>query len=112
MGGIGAMIAAGFVRNGARVYIASRKDTSPFAAELSKKGPGSCSALICNVGVPAQQKAMLEELKKVEGKLHVLVNNSGTNFNSPLGQYPPENFEKVMQVNTNAVFGLIQEAMP
>lgn len=110
--GIGAMIAAGFVRNGARVYIASRKDTTPYADELTKLGPGSCKALVCDVGVAAQQKTMVEAIQKAEGKLHVLVNNSGTNFNAPIGKYPPEQFEKVMQINTNSIFSLVQTALP
>ena len=38
--GIGAMIAAGFAANKARVYIVSRKDTSAFAEELSAAYPG------------------------------------------------------------------------
>lgn len=110
--GIGAMIAAGFVRNGCRVYIASRKDTSAYAAQLTKSGPGSCTALVCDVGVAEQQKELVESIKKAEGKLHVLVNNSGTNYNGPMGKYPPEMFDKVMQVNTNAVFALTQFALP
>jgi len=110
--GIGAMIATGYVRNGCRVYIASRKDTSAFAAELTQTGPGSCTALTCDVGVLEQQQAMIDAIKKAEGKLHVLVNNSGTNFNAPLGKYKPEMFEKVMQVNTNAIFCLVQLAAP
>lgn len=110
--GIGAMIATGFVRNGCRVYIASRKDTSAFAAELTKSGPGSCTAVVCDVGVEAQQKSLLDTVQKAEGKLHVLVNNSGTNFSAPLGKYPPEMFEKVMQVNTNAIFAVTQLFSP
>mmetsp|Transcript_146154 Transcript_146154/g.371013 ORF Transcript_146154/g.371013 Transcript_146154/m.371013 type:complete len:279 (-) Transcript_146154:45-881(-) len=110
--GIGAMIAAGFVRNGCRVYIASRKDTSEYATTLTQKGPGSCVALTCDVGVLEQQQAMIDAIQKAEGKLHVLVNNSGTNFNAPIGRYKPEMFEKVMQVNTNAVFCLVQLATP
>mmetsp|Transcript_50529 Transcript_50529/g.107288 ORF Transcript_50529/g.107288 Transcript_50529/m.107288 type:complete len:280 (+) Transcript_50529:94-933(+) len=110
--GIGAMIAAGFVKNGAKVFIASRKDTSEYATTLTKMGPGTCTALTCDVGVYEQHKTMLESIQKAEGKLHVLVNNSGTNFNGALGKTPPEMFEKVMQVNTNAIFALVQSALP
>eukprot|EP00931_Biecheleriopsis_adriatica_P107831 TRINITY_DN82167_c0_g1_i1.p1 TRINITY_DN82167_c0_g1~~TRINITY_DN82167_c0_g1_i1.p1 ORF type:complete len:281 (+),score=66.56 TRINITY_DN82167_c0_g1_i1:84-926(+) len=110
--GIGAMIASGFVQNGARVYIASRKDTSAYAAQLSKKGPGSCVAVSCDISVSEKQQALIDTIQKAEGKLHVLVNNSGTNFSAPLGQYKAEMFEKVMQLNTNAVFELTQLAVP
>lgn len=110
--GIGAMIAAGFVRNGCKVYIASRKDTSAHAAELTKLGPGSCRALVCDVGVLALQEKLIQDVAQAEGKLHVLVNNSGTNYSAPIGQYKPDMFDKVMQVNTNAVFSLVQLAAP
>ncbi|CAE7552324.1 rhlG, partial [Symbiodinium necroappetens] len=110
--GIGAMIASGFVQNGCRVYIASRKDTSKYAAELTSKGPGCCTALTCDISKYDQQKILIDSVQKAEGKLHILVNNSGTNFNAPLGKYSPEMFEKVMQLNTNAVFALTQLAVP
>lgn len=110
--GIGAMIASGFVQNGCRVYIASRKDTSAYAEELTAKGPGKCIALKCDVGVSAQQQQLVNEIKSREGKLHVLVNNSGTNFNAPLGHHQIEMFDKVIKVNTTAVFELTQMALP
>lgn len=110
--GIGAAIASGFVQNGCKVYIASRKDTSPFAAELTKRGPGSCVALRCDLSMVEQQKALVDAIQKAEGKLHVLVNNSGTNHNAPIGKFPPEAFDKVIQLNTSAVFTLTQFAAP
>eukprot|EP00442_Polarella_glacialis_P011287 CAMPEP_0115074204 /NCGR_PEP_ID=MMETSP0227-20121206/15217_1 /TAXON_ID=89957 /ORGANISM="Polarella glacialis, Strain CCMP 1383" /LENGTH=281 /DNA_ID=CAMNT_0002461159 /DNA_START=75 /DNA_END=920 /DNA_ORIENTATION=- len=110
--GIGAMIASGYVQNGCRVYIASRKDISTYAAQLTQKGPGSCVAVSCDVSSYEQQQKLIETIKQAEGKLHVLVNNSGTNFNAPLGKYNPEMFEKVMQLNTNALFALTQFAAP
>lgn len=110
--GIGAMIASGFVQNGCRVYIASRKDTSAYAEELTQKGPGTCTALVADVSLPAQQKQLIDAIAQKEGKLHVLVNNSGTNFSAPLGKYKPEMFDKVVQLNLNAVFELTQTAVP
>jgi hypothetical protein len=56
--GLGAMMATAFVRNGATVYIFSRKDTSHFAAELTAAGPGTCTAMVAD----AQRPATVEEL--------------------------------------------------
>jgi len=110
--GIGAMIAAGYVRNGCKVYIASRKDCSAYAAELSKEGPGSCTALTCDVGSLDDQKKVIGAIDKADGKLNVLVNNSGTNYNAPLEKYQPEMFQKVLEINTNAIFTFTQTAAP
>jgi len=110
--GIGAMIAAGFVQNGCRVYIASRKDISEYASQLTKKGPGSCTAISCDMSSLSQQQKLIDMIQNAEGKLHILVNNSGTNFSAPIGQYKPDMFEKVIQLNTNAVFSLTQLAVP
>lgn len=40
--GIGSMVAAGLVSNGAKCYIVSRKDCSALANELTSRGPGQC----------------------------------------------------------------------
>jgi NAD(P)-dependent dehydrogenase (short-subunit alcohol dehydrogenase family) len=110
--GIGAMIAAGFVQNGCRVYVASRKDTSAYAAQLTTKGPGSCVSVVCDVTDAARQQTLIETIEKAEGKLHVLVNNSGTNFNAPLEDYTMDAFRKVMQLNVDAMFGLTRICAP
>lgn len=110
--GIGAMIAAGFVQNGSTVYVASRKDCSAFAAQLTAKGPGSCVAMSCDLTDAKQMQALIAAIEKDQGKLHVLINNSGTNFNVKLDKHTPEIFEKVMQLNTNVVFELTRLAAP
>jgi len=110
--GIGAMISSGYVQNGAKVYIASRKDISGYAAELTSNGPGSCVALKCDITNDDQCQAMLKAIEDADGELNVLVNNSGTNFNAPLGSYTRDAFAKVMQTNVDAVFALTQMALP
>lgn len=110
--GIGAMISSGFVQNGAKVYIASRKDLSAYAAELTAKGPGSCVALTCDVTKDEQCQKTLKAIEEADGQLNVLVNNGGTNFNAPLGKTPRDAFSKVMQTNLDAVFALTQMALP
>jgi NAD(P)-dependent dehydrogenase (short-subunit alcohol dehydrogenase family) len=75
-------------------------------------GPGICKALVCDVGVLDQQKALIADIEKAEGKLYVLINNSGTNYSAPLEKYPVEMFSKVMDINTNAIFALTQCAAP
>ena len=46
--GIGTMFASAYVQNGAKVYIASRKEKQlkEVAEALNKKGPGSCHYVV------------------------------------------------------------------
>ena len=71
--GLGAMMATGFVRNGATVYIFSRKDTSQFAAELTATGPGTCTAVVADAQRPATLEALVRRIEAKEGKVHVVV---------------------------------------
>eukprot|EP00754_Rhynchopus_humris_P003984 Rhum_TRINITY_DN12063_c0_g1::Rhum_TRINITY_DN12063_c0_g1_i1::g.48933::m.48933 len=110
--GIGAMIAVGLARNGATVYIASRKDISAFAAQVDAQHGGKVVALQADVGNTEDVKRLVATVREREGKLNALINNAGTNFSAPIGKYSPEAFEKVMRVNVNSVFTLTQEAAP
>ena len=105
--GIGAMMATALARHGAKVYIASRKDISAFARDLPR-----CVAMQCDVGNMADVTRMIEEIKTREGKLNILINNAGTNFNAPLGKYSSEMFDKVMTVNVRSIFDVTQAAAP
>merc|ERR1712194_384008 len=76
------------------------------------KGPGACKSMPCDICNVEQTKQLMAVIEKEDGKLNVLVNNSGTNFNAPLDKHPPEQFAKVMDVNINAVFTISQQAAP
>jgi len=110
--GIGAMMASGFVQNGAKVYIASRKDISAYATELTAKGPGTCEALQCDLAKESDAIRLVETLQSREGKLHVLINNIGTNYNAPVEEHSMEAFDKVMRLNVTALFALTRLCVP
>jgi NAD(P)-dependent dehydrogenase (short-subunit alcohol dehydrogenase family) len=110
--GIGLMIAQGFVENGAKVYVASRKasECEKVAAELSKMGTcvGMPADLSSMEGVEALAKAIAER----EDKLHVLVNNAGANWAEPIDQYPEAGWDKVLTLNLKSPFFLVQKLLP
>jgi len=110
--GIGAMISSGYVQNGAKVYIASRKDISSYAADLTSKGPGSCISLNFNITTDDQCCAMLKAIEDTDGRLNVLVNNCGIFSSETLGHHSCNAFAEVMQTNVDAVFALTQMALP
>ena len=105
--GIGSSMAAGFVSNGAKVYITGRKDTSELAAHLNQKGPGICVSVRSDVGKEADIASLVALLEKEEPNgVHAVINNAGTNFAAPMGEYSSEMWDKVYRVNTTAVFML------
>ncbi|MGH8630706.1 MAG: SDR family NAD(P)-dependent oxidoreductase, partial [Burkholderiales bacterium] len=75
--GIGRMIAAGFIAQGARVYISARKAEAceKTATELSKGG-GSCVALPADASTVEGAQALAKRYLAREKKLDILVNNA------------------------------------
>jgi len=105
--GIGKMIASAFVQNGAKVYIAARKEAQlkEATAEISKTAPGSVDYIVANVGSKAGCEALIEEFKKRESRLHILVNNSGITWGGPFDDYPEEKgWDNVFAVNVKSIF--------
>ncbi|KAJ7041977.1 hypothetical protein C8F04DRAFT_112779 [Mycena alexandri] len=105
--GIGKMIAAGFVKNGATVYVAARKESQLKEAveDLNKLGGGKAHYIVANVGSKAGCDALIAEFKKREKKLHVLVNNSGISWGAPFLDVPEEKgWDNVFAVNVKSIF--------
>jgi len=75
--GIGRMIAAGFIAQGARVYISARKASAcdEAARELSARGP--CISLPMDVSTVEGAKALAAAYARHENSLDILVNNAG-----------------------------------
>ncbi len=112
--GIGEMIAAGFLANGAKVYISSRKkevcDTT--AKRLAETFGGECISIPANLAELDGVEAAAAALEKQEEKLDILVNNAGVSWGAPLGQFPEVGWDKVMDTNVKGVFFLTQRLLP
>lgn len=104
--GIGKMIAAGFVAQGAKVYISSRK-AAACAAAAAELGP-DCIALPQDVASVAGCTALAEAFASHEGKLDILVNNAGAAWGAPFGEFPEVGWDKVMDLNVKSPFFLTQ----
>ncbi|KAL0576069.1 hypothetical protein V5O48_005897 [Marasmius crinis-equi] len=110
--GIGKMIAAGFAQNGAKVYIASRKESQlkDAVAEISESATGKVDYIVADIAVlnlksKAGCDALISEFKKRESKLHVLVNNSGTSWGSPFDDVQEERgWDYVFHLNVKSIF--------
>lgn len=110
--GIGLMIARGFVENGAKTYIASRKaqECETAAAELSKLG--ACIPLAADLSTFDGIRALARTIAEREDKLHVLVNNAGANWAEPIEVFPEAGWDKVVNLNLKAPFFLTRELLP
>ncbi|KAH9931513.1 uncharacterized protein B0H18DRAFT_86472 [Fomitopsis serialis] len=77
--GIGSMIAAAYVQNGAKVYIAARKEKQlkDVCDMLNAKGPGSCHYFVADLMTKAGCDKLAASVMERESKVHILVNNSG-----------------------------------
>ncbi|CAE6466336.1 unnamed protein product [Rhizoctonia solani] len=105
--GIGFMIASALVQNGAKVYIASRKEKQLQEAQkaLNEKGPGHCEYIVADLGSKAGCDALCDAFKKRESKLHILVNNSGATWGAPWENFPEkEGWDRVMALNVKSLF--------
>ena len=107
--GIGKMIAAGFVAQGAKVYISARKAQPCIetAEELSADG-GQCIALPQDVSTVEGAKALAAALTEREPKLDILVNNAGAAWAADFESFPESGWDKVMDLNVKSPFFLTQ----
>lgn len=112
--GIGEMIAAGFVANGAKVYISSRKAQAcdGTASRLSETYGGECISLPADLSGLEGVNALAAAIGDREDRLDVLVNNAGVSWGAPLAEFPEKGWDKVMDTNVKGPFFLIQALMP
>ncbi|KAI0922805.1 hypothetical protein AcW1_002633 [Taiwanofungus camphoratus] len=107
--GIGTMIASAFVQNGAKVYIAARKEhqLKKVSDLLNKNGPGSCHYLVADLTTKSGCDQLATAIKSKESKVHILVNNSGTSWGAPYTNFPErEGWDRVMALNVKSIFYL------
>lgn len=106
--GIGRMIAAGFLKAGARVYISARKAAAcdQTAAELAALGP--CLSLPADVSTVDGARALAAAYTKHEPTLDILVNNAGAAWGAPFDEFPESGWDKVVDLNLKSPFFLTQ----
>lgn len=111
--GIGEMIAAGFLANGAKVYISSRKAEvcDETANRLQEQYGGVCISLPADLSNLNGIESLVNSLPDGE-KLDILVNNAGASWGEPIDEYSEKGWDKVMDTNVKGVFFLTQKLLP
>ena len=104
--GIGRMIAAGFIAQGAKVYISSRK-AAHCEETAAKLGP-RCVSLPQDISTVEGCQALARQFMDVETKLDILVNNAGAAWGAAFNAFPETGWDKVLDLNLKSPFFLTQ----
>jgi NAD(P)-dependent dehydrogenase (short-subunit alcohol dehydrogenase family) len=106
--GIGKMIAAGFLAQGAKVYITARKAVACDAAAAELGAIGTCISLPWDVSTIEHANALALEFAKLEPALDILVNNAGAAWGAEFDEFPEAGWDKVVDLNMKMPFFLTQ----
>jgi NAD(P)-dependent dehydrogenase (short-subunit alcohol dehydrogenase family) len=106
------MIADGYVRAGAKVYIASRQAEAcaEVAAELCEVG--ECVAIPADLSTEAECRRLADEVAGREDHLDILVNNAGATWGAPLATFDDAAWDRVLSLNVKGVFHLTKFLVP
>jgi 2-deoxy-D-gluconate 3-dehydrogenase len=112
-GGIGLGMARGLAECGAAVMVAGRDQGKSAAAVEELAGLGvEAAAVEVDLTREADCKAMVEATRERFGKLHILVNNAGTNRRKRPEEYTVEEWHFILDTNLSSAFMCSQAAYP
>jgi NAD(P)-dependent dehydrogenase (short-subunit alcohol dehydrogenase family) len=106
--GIGEMIAEGYVRAGAKVYISARKAAACDETARRLSDFGECISIPADASGTVGARALADLFLTRESRLDVLVNNAGAAWGHEIETFPESGWDKVMDLNVKAPFFLIQ----
>jgi NAD(P)-dependent dehydrogenase (short-subunit alcohol dehydrogenase family) len=106
--GIGRMIAEGFLRQGARVYISARKADACDQAAKEMSALGQCVSLPADVSTKEGVAALVKAYSEREAALDILVNNAGAAWGEPFDDFTEKGWDKVVDLNMKTPFFLTQ----
>ena len=111
--GIGEMIAAGFLANGTKVYISSRKSDvcDATAKRLQEEFGGECISVPADLSNLEGINTLANSISEKDS-LDILVNNAGASWGEPIDEYSEKGWDKVMDTNVKGVFFLTQKLLP
>ena len=110
--GIGEMIAEGYVANGVRTYISSRKADVCAATAERLSARGECISIPADLSTMDGVSSLVEKIKEREDRLDILVNNAGANWGETIESFPESAWDKIMTINVKSPFFLTQALLP
>ena len=111
--GLGRALAEGFVASGAQVAVCGRKaEACAETAEHLRAMGGDVLAVPMHLGDLDAVRGLVDQTVERFGRLDILVNNAATALAQPVGQFTPEAWTKVFDVDLRGPVFLTQEAIP
>lgn len=111
--GIGFEIVRKYLANGAKVVLfGSRKETVDKALAMLKEenADWEVDGMFPKLTDAAEVEKAVLDVKEKFGRIDILVNNAGISQSTPLYDYTPEEFDKVIDLNVKALFYAILPA--
>jgi 3-oxoacyl-[acyl-carrier protein] reductase len=112
--GIGRATAIRFGQEGGFVFVCfnKNKEKADEVVDLIKKSDGDGVSLQMDVSQPESVKIATDEIKKIKGRVDVLVNNAGILLGKLLPEYDEDLMEKVISVNEKGIYWVTKELLP
>lgn len=108
--GIGLASAIRFAAEGARVYIAGRRQAEIDKA-IAKIGHGA-TGIRCDVSCQEDLDHLYAQIKSEAGQLDILFANAGLGTFAPLGEISEADFDHMFGVNVKGTLFTVQKALP
>ena len=103
--GIGLGVAKQFAKKGYDIMFHGLEENgSAIASNIGKEFNVKTSYSNANLIDPEAIKKLIEETIEIFGSLHVLINNAGIQYVSPIEEFPDEKYRKIIDINMNSVF--------
>jgi Tropinone reductase 1 len=111
--GIGRATAEEFMKLGAEVWITARTETdlNSMLEEYRSKG-FKIFGTAADLSDPEQIQFLISAIKNQWNGLDILVNNAGMNIRKPTNEFSQEDFDKILKLNTTAVWQLSRLCYP
>ena len=106
--GIGEMIAEGYVKAGAKVYISARKGSACEETARRLSAFGECVAIPADASGASGAQSLAGLYLARESRLDILVNNAGAAWGAEIEGFPESGWDNVMDLNVKAPFFLLQ----
>jgi NAD(P)-dependent dehydrogenase (short-subunit alcohol dehydrogenase family) len=106
--GLGEMIAEGFLKAGAKVYISARKKASCEETAHRLSEFGTCIALPSDAAGASGARGLAAQYLAAEPTLDILVNNAGAAWGEDFAVFSEGGWDKVMNINLKTPFFLTQ----